>query len=233
MNPNLPQRKACATKTCKTEPSRVSKWLRTLHPVAGTETRARGRTAAASRDDVRAAARQRFLAGERVDVQAIAGELGVGRATVYRWFGSRERLIGEVLVDLAERVVALGRAQVDGTRPPGPERLLDRLDAVNRLLAEAGPLLRFVETERGAALRVITAGGGIVQPAMVGLVAGLIDDEVAAGAFRPAVDPETLAYAIVRLGEAFLYNDAAAGMRGDVERLREVEALLLGLTPAS
>ena len=37
-----------------------------------------------------------------------------------------------------------------------------------------------------------------------------------------------LAYAIVRLGEAFLYNDAIVGIRGDTDRLREIEAALLG-----
>jgi hypothetical protein len=38
-----------------------------------------------------------------------------------------------------------------------------------------------------------------------------------------------LAYAIVRLGEAFLYNDALAGIRGDTERLHQVEAALFGV----
>ena len=33
----------------------------------------------------------------------------------------------------------------------------------------------------------------------------------------------------MRLAEAFLFNDAAAGMRGDVERLRDVEAAILGV----
>jgi hypothetical protein len=42
------------------------------------------------------------------------------------------------------------------------------------------------------------------------------------------VAASALAYAIVRLGEAFLYNDTVAGIRGDVDRLREVEAALLG-----
>jgi hypothetical protein len=37
----------------------------------------------------------------------------------------------------------------------------------------------------------------------------------------------------VRLFEAFVYNDAAAGIRGDVDRLGEVEAALLGLAPAA
>jgi hypothetical protein len=34
----------------------------------------------------------------------------------------------------------------------------------------------------------------------------------------------------VRLGEAFLFNDAVAGMRGDVDRLRDVEAAILGVS---
>jgi hypothetical protein len=59
-------------------------------------------------------------------------------------------------------------------------------------------------------------------------VQALIDSEVEAGRYAPAVAPEALAYSIVRLGEAFLYNDAVAGIRGDVDRLREIEAALLG-----
>jgi tetracycline repressor-like protein len=55
----------------------------------------------------------------------------------------------------------------------------------------------------------------------------VIDEEVRAGRYDPPVDTSTLAYAIVRLAEAFLFNDAVAGMRGDVDRLREVEAALL------
>jgi hypothetical protein len=50
-----------------------------------------------------------------------------------------------------------------------------------------------------------------------------------AGRYAPTVEPATLAYAIVKLAEAFLFNDAAAGMRGDVDRLKEVEAALLGV----
>ena len=57
----------------------------------------------------------------------------------------------------------------------------------------------------------------------------MIDEEVRAGAYDPPVDTSTLAYAIVRLAESFLFNDAVAGMRGDVDRLREVEAALLGV----
>ena len=80
-------------------------------------------------------------------------------------------------------------------------------------------------------MRIATSGGGVVQPYMVARIKAWIDEEVEAGAYDPPVEPATLAYAIVRLAEAFLYNDAGPGMRGDVDRLREVEAALLGVRP--
>jgi AcrR family transcriptional regulator len=186
----------------------------------------RGRPAAASRDDVVGRATRCYLRGERVDVQAIAAELGLGRTTIYRWFGSRDELIGEVLVRTAEPLLAQARKEARGT---GAAALLDTFDRFNRSLAAAPALTLFVEREREAALRVISSGAGVVQPRVVALIAALIEDERKAGTYQPAIDPSTLGYAIVRLGEAFLYNDAAARMRGDVDRLREVEAALLGV----
>ena len=104
--------------------------------------------------------------------------------------------------------------------------LLDTFDRLNRKLVEAPALLRFVEQERDAALRILTMDG-VPQRRMVGGHSRLIDDEVRSGTYEPPVEPATLAYAIVKLAEAFLFNDAAAGMRGDVDRLRDVEAALL------
>jgi AcrR family transcriptional regulator len=163
-----------------------------------------------------------------VDVQAIAAELGIGRTTVYRWFGSRDELLGEVLARATDPVIEAARA---GARGHGGRALLDTFDRLNRSLADAPALRTFVENERDAALRVITSGAAFLQPYMVGRIARLIEDEDEAGRYDPPVDAETLAYAIVKLAEAFLFNDAAAGMRGDVDRLREVEAALLGVSP--
>jgi len=168
----------------------------------------------------------RYLRGERIDVQAIATEVGLGRTTIYRWFGSREALIGEVLAAAADPLIDAARSGAGGR---GGHALLDTFDRLNRSLADAPALRQFVEHERDAALRIITGGAGVVQQHMVARVSALIQDEVRAGTYSPPVDPATLAYAIVRLAEAFLFNDAAAGMRGDVDRLREVEAAILGV----
>jgi AcrR family transcriptional regulator len=188
--------------------------------------RPRGRPPAASPEEVLDAAMHRYLRGRRIDVQAIAAELGLGRATIYRWFGSREELIGEVLFRAAAPLLEDARARARGR---GAAALLDTFDRFNRALADAPALRHFVEAEREAALRIITSGAGTLQPRIVAGIAAVIEDEVRAGRYRPTVEPATLAYAIVKLAEAFLFNDAAAGMRGDVDRLKEVEAALLGV----
>jgi AcrR family transcriptional regulator len=174
------------------------------------------------------AAMRRYLRGERIDVQAIASELGLGRATVYRWFGSRDALIGAVLVRAAEGLLEQSRAAARGK---GAELLLDTFNRYNRGVAEAPGLRRFVDEERDAAVRIMTSGDGYFQPRLIALVTNLIEDEVRAGDYEPPVEPATLAYAIVRLGEAFIYNETATGMRGDIDRLREVQGLVLGMRP--
>ena len=188
--------------------------------------RRRGRPPTASRDDVLRAARAQYLDGQRVDVTIVARSLGLGRATIYRWFGSRERLLAEVISAEMETLIAHERKAV---RQRGAKGLLDVFDRINRRLADSVPLRRFVEQERASALRLLTASDGGVQPRSVAAITEMIATEVTAGRYDAPADPQTLAYAIVRLAEAFLYNDAAFGIRGDHERLRAVEAALLGV----
>jgi AcrR family transcriptional regulator len=186
-----------------------------------------GRPAAATRSDALALAAERFLRGERVDVQAIARELGLARATMHRWFGTRELLLGETLAMLAEERLLAHRVATPGT---GPRALLNAFDAFNRELAATRGLRLWLEREQERALRVLTSSAGVVQPRIVLTIERLIRAEVESGAFAPDVAPADLAYAIVRLAESFLYNDAIIGIRGDVARLRAVEAVLLGVS---
>ncbi len=191
--------------------------------------RRRGRPPTASRRDVLARARAEYLNGRRVDLTLLARSLGVGRATIYRWFGSRDQLLGEVLASEVEQLVAVQREKV---KHRGAHGLLEVFDRVNRSLARSSALRTLLEQERDSALRLLTSGGGPVQPRAVACIRELIDAEVSAGTYRPPADTGALAYAIVRLAEAFLYNDVAIGIRGDWERLHQVEAALLGV-PAS
>jgi AcrR family transcriptional regulator len=193
-----------------------------------TTTRRPGRPAAATREDALALARRQFLDAERVDIKAIASELGLGRATMHRWFGTREELLGEMLATLTEERLAAIRGK---TRGRGAPALLGCFDRFNRELVGTRALGVWLAQEQERALRVLTSSGGIVQPRAVATIERLICAEIDADAFTPSLAPPTLAYAIVRLAEAFLYNDAMFGIRGDTQRLREVEAALLGVSP--
>jgi AcrR family transcriptional regulator len=188
----------------------------------------RGRVPAATREDVIDAAMRRYKAGQRIDVQAVAAELGLGRTTIYRWFGSREHLISNVLVRAAAPRIVQAAAEAQGE---GAERLLDLFDRYSRSLASSRELSTFMEQEREAALRIITASKGLVHSSSVAVSKELIEEEVRAGTYKPAIAPATLAYVMIRLGEAFLFSDEQ-GLRGDVDRLREVMGVLLGVAPS-
>src|SRR5712691_7632994 len=77
-------------------------------------------------------ARSKWLAGERLDVGRIAKQLGIGRATVFRWVGTRENLYGEVISSLFAR--ELERA-LEAAKGKGLARILDAVDRLLRSLA--------------------------------------------------------------------------------------------------
>ena len=171
---------------------------------------------------------ERYLRGERVEVLALANELGLARATIYRWFGSREELLGEVVLAAARPVLARARQQAEGE---GAERLLDTFDRFNRALARSSALASFLENDRETALGVICSTDGVVTPGLANDIASLIEGEVSRGTYRPRLEPGVMAHAVVKLAEAFLFNHGGVSMRGDVDGLRSVEAALLGLEP--
>jgi AcrR family transcriptional regulator len=188
-----------------------------------------GRAPAATRDEALSCAKKRYLAGERVDVQAIARELGLGRVTMYRWFQTRERLLGEAVGEISEERLLQIRSR---TRLRGPRGLLQVFDRFNKDVVATAGLGALLEQDKERALRLLTSSAGEVQPRIVATTQKLIEEEAEAGRFEPAVSADLLAYGLVRLGEAFLYNDTAIGVRGDTPHLLEMQAVLLGLRGA-
>jgi len=181
--------------------------------------------------DIFAAALRAVLDPRRLDMQALAAELGMGRATLYRRVGSREKLLGEVIWYLMRRAIL--RALDAGGGLGGVERIA----TVTRSLmldVQAQPgLRRFIECEPECALRVLTSKHGVVQRRTIDVVERLLAEEEAAGAYELTLDRATLAYVIVRIGESFLYADAIADTEPDVEKaIAVIRALLEASTRA-
>src|SRR6201998_2606433 len=65
-------------------------------------------------------ARRWFLGGRRIEMRELAAELGVNRATLFRWVGNRDDLLAEILWSLAEPTLA---AAIDDARGRGGRRI--------------------------------------------------------------------------------------------------------------
>jgi AcrR family transcriptional regulator len=171
------------------------------------------------------AARRMYLKGERLDIQRLAAELGVSRATLYRWTGQRDQLLADVLWSLSNDIFE--QAKRDHPRHTGAKRLLAIFRQHVGALVEAEPLQIFLKQETHAALRILTSREGGVQSRTVRKLAELYREEVEAGAFRPRADVTSLAYAVVRVTEGFIYNDAILAVEPQVEQAAGIVSLLL------
>jgi AcrR family transcriptional regulator len=186
----------------------------------GPDLKSRATPAAAFR-----AARRTFLRCERLDMRALALELGISRATLYRWTGDRDTLLSDVLWSLSDDVFEQAKQATVQLR--GTERLLAVFRRHVEVLIEARPLRMFLRQETHAALRILTARDGLVQPRTIQKLAELYREEQEAGNFQPAVDVDTLAYAVVRVTEGFIYNDAVVAVEPELERAAAIVSLLL------
>lgn len=171
-------------------------------------------------------ARKRWLAGERVDVGALAAELSIGRATAFRWVGSRELLLGEILWSLCAPLMAPGS---DTARLRGARRVAAVCAHAIRAILRFKPLRAFVAADPEYALRLLTSKHGPIQARSVAAVRALIEAEAARGALAPPLAVDTLAYLIVRIAESFIYADAISGQRVQSEDAAlAIELLLSG-----
>ena len=169
-------------------------------------------------------ARRKFLAAQRVDMSGLAEELGVNRVTLYRWVGSRDQLLVEVVWALARRTL---ETIDDAVHETGGERIVQVivrfLDAV---ICNVG-MRRWLADEGESAMRLLTRHETDFQPRLIDAVHELLGQEAAAGRLELPVDLRELAYVIVRLIESYTYLDLITGERPEAQRAEPILRMLL------
>jgi hypothetical protein len=181
----------------------------------------------ATPDDVVRAAAAWVAAGRRVDLQLLGVELGISRATLHRKVGNRDNLLGLALRHRAKASLRQGEQEWDDGHRRHALRSASVIMAFNEMVAEDKGLRRFLDEEPVTAVRVLTDGRGHVQPAVVAAFEDLFQRDEENGVLCPVVPHAQLAYAIVRLGETFLYADVIADRRPDVEAANVLECALI------
>lgn len=178
----------------------------------------RGRRPGAQPEDVIAIARRRFLEEQSFDVSAIAAEAGIGRTTLWRWFGNREALLGEVLGGLGIETLD---AVVRRTRARGPERFVTIVERYFQVVTASEPLLALIQSDPAGTVGILMAPDGGVHPRLVDATEKFIEEEVDRGAFASKIDRRTLASLIVEIGMVHVWANFLTGEEPNIERAVE------------
>lgn len=155
-------------------------------------------------------------AGRRLDVQALAAELGISRVTLFRQVGNRRTLLAEALWLLTQRTLEAAARRWEAERPPGALRTPGTMRNINAIVSGSPGLRRLLDDEPALTIAVLTDPRGRVQTGIVAFTETMLRRDEAELGLVPLIEPEALAYALVRLGESFLYADVLASRRPDV-----------------
>ena len=175
-------------------------------------------------DEVLRLGRRRFNAGARIEMTALASELGVNRVTLYRWVGSRERLLVEVMWSLAERAFRLARSQAPPSVPDRSVRVLVRF--LDLVLAHPG-MQQLLASDIDLAMRLLTHRAAGFQPRLLHAVEELLREETAARRVDVPMDARELAYVVVRLIESYTYLNVLMGEEPEAARAEAALRVLL------
>jgi AcrR family transcriptional regulator len=165
-----------------------------------------------------------LLKGERIDMQRFAAQLGVNRVTLYRWAGSRDRLVVDALWDLTDRLIRRiwgELADRDGPRVPAV------LEEWVRATVETPGMRVFLHGQSEWAMRLLTLNAGGFQPRLVALVEELVAADLDDERVRSPLPLPELAYTVVRVCESYIYLPAITGDDVHPEVLRRVLDVLL------
>jgi len=172
-------------------------------------------------DDALELARASFLAEERVELATLATQIDISQATLYRWFGSREQLIDQVLGLLTDEFTASAAVDAEGE---GDERILDFIRRVMASTVSFAPVRTLVAKEPQLALRLLLGAGQAVQRGLVRALRECVAESRSpeqARALGGEIDT------IVQVGTALEWATLVAGDEPDLDRVVEIARALL------
>lgn len=170
-------------------------------------------------DDVVRAATVAYLECRPLDMSALAAEVGLSRATLYRRIGNHDELVGMVLAEQTERTF---RFCVDSVSAEGLDRVRAVCERFMYAVVGAEPLRAFIARDPLLFIRIVLAPGRVEQRATT-LFAELLADSGVDFSIPTAV----LAQAIVRIGDSFMYTHLLGGREPETDNVIALVNLLL------
>lgn len=159
---------------------------------------------------------------QRVDLVELAQICEVNRATLYRWFGSRDALLAEVLWRLSMRIIHSVIKGIPGTSLSG---LMLSIQGYLKIVSTHKGQIHFLKNEPEVAARVLFTGESSIRNRLINILLVYLPRYRVFKEGDPQV--KTLAVAIVRLGETFLYGDRLGDSEPQLEEYFKIISLLM------
>lgn len=173
-------------------------------------------------DEVIDAGTRRFDATGTIDLQALADDLAVSRATLYRVIDGRDRVLGDVVWWFGRRHFRRAREEVGGT---GVQRAIGVFRCFGETILAQASFRRFLSEEPAVASRVLFTPSGGVHERFVEANVDLLR-EVAASGELP-FDLDTTAYVVTRVYESMWYADLISHREPDLDVADRVATAVL------
>jgi AcrR family transcriptional regulator len=180
--------------------------------------------------DAFTAARADFLAGHRIELQSVAERIGVSRVTLYRWVGTREQLLTEVIWSLTRHTLETRWTEIRDM--PGP-RIPDLVGGMLRAFWAQPGARKFLEQENALAMSLLTLKVHGFQPRLLALIQEKLAEDIADGRIEAILPLEDLAYTVLRVAESFHYLPTITGEPADPDRAAAVLKAILRPPPGA
>jgi len=176
-----------------------------------------------TRDDAITLARTLFLVGQRIEMGALADELGIGRTTLYRWVGERDELIEEVLTGLVDDWFSAVEGEAEGS---GRERVLDLFRKFLDVAAASEPVTELAEREPALTMRILLDRRGSLA-----LRSKQLLTEVAERDLPDREVPENIIDAIEMGAASLVWANIATGRDPDIDGAVSLASTLIDVCP--
>ena len=174
-------------------------------------------------------AHQKWVEGKTINLSEIAVELGIGRATVFRWVGSRDALLEEILWARYLYVFKDARKNAPGQ---GIEYVAEVFRRIMQAILDSEALQRFIKEDPHYALRLLAASREL-QARRHKVCQRMLEEQTARGYLKPRLDIDSLANIINRITESFTYSHPLVGRKPAVDQAVTAIRMLLEPEPPS
>lgn len=173
-------------------------------------------------------ARRYWMEGRKLNLSALAAELGVSRATLMRWVGNRELLMGEILWSMVRTTMSTIAEHARKRHGlTGVEYLAYVYHNFGRALVAFPALRRFLDQDPRFAMQVLTSASSGLSDRTVSLWEEMIREELDAGRINPQMDIHSLASFSIRIGESAIYSNLICGHPPELKSAETALRLLL------